>query len=85
MATRRGGFIVVRKIIKSLDHSSEFKTILQKLSLGDHLQNLAKTNLNRGMEFQTMWYVRPAKPQISLRICAVWSEPLLVALIYYEC
>ena len=26
-----------------------------------------------------------AKPQISLRICTVWSEPLLVAWIFYEC
>ena len=32
-----------------------------------------------------MWYVRPAKPQISLCIRAVWSEPLLVAWIFYEC
>ena len=30
------------------------------------------------MRFPTMWYVRPSKPQISLRIRAVWSEPLLV-------
>ena len=37
------------------------------------------------MRFQTMWYVRPAKPQISLRICAGWSEPFLVAWIFYEC
>ena len=35
--------------------------------------------------FPTMWYVWPAKPQISLRICAVWSEPLLVTRIFYEC
>ena len=27
--------------------------------------------LSRDMRFPTMWYVRPAKPQISLRICAV--------------
>ena len=27
--------------------------------------------LSRDMRFQTMWYVRPAKPQISLRIRAV--------------
>ena len=27
--------------------------------------------MSRGMGFPTMWYVRPAKPQISLRICAV--------------
>ena len=26
---------------------------------------------DRDMRFPTMWYVRPAKPQISLRICAV--------------
>ena len=31
------------------------------------------------MIIPTMWCVQPAKPQISLRICAVWSEPLLVA------
>ena len=35
--------------------------------------------------FPTMWYVRPAKPQISLRILAVWSEPLLVAWVFYDC
>ena len=35
--------------------------------------------------FPTMWYVRPAKPQISLRICAVWSERLLVTWIFYDC
>ena len=27
------------------------------------------------MRFPTMWYVRPAKAQTSLRIRAVWSEP----------
>ena len=36
------------------------------------------------MRFPTMWYVRPAKPQISLRIRAAWSEPVLVAWIFYE-
>ena len=41
--------------------------------------------MSRDMRFPTMWYVRPAKPQISLRIRAVWSEPLLVAWIFYEC
>ena len=30
-------------------------------------------------------YVRPAKAQTSLRIRAVWSEPLLVTWIFYEC
>ena len=35
--------------------------------------------MSRDMRFPTMWYVRQAKPQISLHIGAVWSEPLLVA------
>ena len=37
------------------------------------------------MRFPTMWYVQPAKPQISLRIRAVWSEPLLVVWVFYDC
>ena len=37
------------------------------------------------LRFPTMWYMRPAKPQISLRIRAVWSEPLLVAWFILEC
>ena len=30
-----------------------------------------KVNMSLGMRFPTMWYEGPAKPQISLRICAV--------------
>ena len=41
--------------------------------------------MSRCRRFPTMWYVRPAKPQISLHIWAVLSEPLLVACIFYEC
>ena len=41
-------------------------------------------HMSRDMIFPSMWYVRPAKPQISLRIRAVWSEPLLVAWIFYD-
>ena len=41
-------------------------------------------HMSRDMRFSTMWYVRPAKHQISLRIRAVWSETLLVAWIVYE-
>ena len=36
-------------------------------------------NVSRDMRFPTMWYVRPAKAQTSLRLCAVCSELLLVA------
>ena len=36
------------------------------------------------MRFPIMFYARPAKPQITLRIRAVLSEPLLVVLIFNE-
>ena len=35
--------------------------------------------MRRDMRFPAIWYVRTAKAQTSLRTCAVWSEPLLVA------
>ena len=31
----------------------------------------AMAQMSRDMGFPTMWYVQPAKPQISLHICAV--------------
>ena len=40
-------------------------------------------DMSQDMRFPTMWYVPPAKAQISLRLCAVWSEYFLVAWIYY--
>ena len=33
--------------------------------------NTEYPHMSREMRFQTMWNVRPAEPQISLRICAV--------------
>ena len=50
-----------------------------------YLDDSTNLYMSRVLRFPTMWYVRPAKPQISLRISAVWSEPLLVALIFHEC
>ena len=41
-------------------------------------------HMSHDMRFPTMWYVRPAKAPTSLRIRAVWSEPLLVAWILYD-
>ena len=40
--------------------------------------------MSSGMRFPTMWYVQPAKSQISLCIRTVWSEPLQVAWIFCE-
>ena len=36
------------------------------------------------MRFPSIRFMQPAKPQISLCIHTVWSEPLLVALIFYD-
>ena len=49
-------------------------TCMQKLK-----HCLLRSYMSRDMRFPTTWYVPPAKPQISLRIRAVWSEPFLVA------
>ena len=45
---------------------------------------LIKLHLSLNMRFPTMWYVRPAKAQITLRIRTVWSEPLLVTWLFYD-
>ena len=37
----------------------------------EFLQCKSYSHLGRIMRFPTMWYVRPAKAQTSLRICAV--------------
>ena len=42
------------------------------------------SNMSSDMIFPTMRFVRPAKAQTSLCICADWSEPLLVAWIFFE-
>ena len=70
----------------STQNTSIRKVFFQKLNA----QSLSRishvyTLMSRGMIFPTMWNVRPAEPQISLRICTVWSAPLLVAWIFYDC
>ena len=42
---------------------------VRRLSLNIH--SILLNYLNQCMRFPTMWYVRPTKPQISLRICSV--------------
>ena len=62
------------------NQTTDLKILLNKLNCPWlALYQCCQNQKSRGMRFPTMWYVRPAKPQISLRICAVWSEPLLVA------
>ena len=61
----------------------KFENNLAEVVQGDLINKMLK-QIRRDMRFPTMWYVQPAKAQTSLRILAVWSEPLLVAWIFYE-
>ena len=55
---------------------NKYKLFKRKLAIFQHLSHLkAASNesddLSRDMRFPTMWFMRPAKPQISLRLRAV--------------
>ena len=52
---------------------------LNTYDLYEYSDFIRQRYLSRDMRFPIIWYVRPVKPQISLRISAVWSEPLLLA------
>ena len=71
LSNLQGGFCIQTK------WQSELKTYQKQAG--------AKTYLSQCVRFPTMWYVRPAKAQISLRIRAVWSKPLQVTWIFYDC
>ena len=65
-----------------------FPTLVTALPLQytyEALHRQWRTYLSRYMRFPTIRYVRPAKAQTSLRIRAVWSEPLLVSWILHDC
>ena len=44
---------------------------LSKLTHPEYIINVPQTDMSRDMRFAAMWYVRPAKAQTSLRVCAV--------------
>ena len=54
-----------------------FKENCFSIIYGDDMDR--KYPLSQDVRFPKMWYVRPAKPQISQRIHAVLSEPLSLA------
>ena len=68
--------------IEIVDH--DITTCLKEEQKPLNTQNVI-VQMSRDMRFPTMWYVRPPKAQTSLRIRAAWSEPLLVAWIFYDC
>ena len=76
--------IVAKALKTQLTTFQEMEKENRKL-LKDNEYLRYRKDLSSGMRFPTMWYVLPAKPQISLRLCTVWSEPLLVACIFFEC
>ena len=60
--------------------TSRFSMYLKNLCIWPHLiTGNMKTIMSRRMTEPTKWPVRPAKTQISLGICSVWSEPSLFA------
>ena len=52
--------------------------VLNKKNVIYSQSNINGAYMSRDMSFPTTWYVWPAKAQTSLRICADWSEPLLI-------
>ena len=59
-----------------------------KVHLKTHSGNVNIVQMNRGMGFPSMWYVQPAKPQISLCIIAVWKDSMNIKLLtehHLEC
>ena len=76
--------LFVRLIAKEQPKHAQYTRIARNVWLHEDAQSPCQNHMSRSMGFPTMWYVRPAKPQISLRICAAWSEPLQVAVIFYE-
>ena len=67
-------------VVKEPEGENEGKTFLDY----NGLLGLIPDHMSQCMRFPTMWYVGPAKPQISLRICTVWSEPLLVSWVFND-
>ena len=75
--------IYCRKFLALSNQTSHYKLKCIRISI--RLFFWAPKHMRHGMRFPTMWYVRPAKPQISLHMRAVWSEPLLITWIFYDC
>ena len=70
--------------LTSTSHSS-FSTINhQNGSLSYTIVERFDVHVSHDMRLPTMWNVRPAKAQISLRIRAVWSEHLHVSWTFYD-
>ena len=77
-----GALVVLVSLAGCVGAYTKSKPVLAAVSTwscsGLYLYN-AYSYVSHNMRFPTILYVRPAKAQISLRIRAVLSEPLLVA------
>ena len=71
----RSGRATYKNVLSQIDRQwSGTDESLHTFSIGKQLETKSSHspgNLSGDMRFPTMWYVRPAKPQISLRIRAV--------------
>ena len=63
------GYAVPKLNITIIEHYYEFISVLTENNVAYEVVN--KIVMSQCMRFPTMWYVRSAKPQISLRIRAV--------------
>ena len=62
-----------RKLVSRYQSHPQFRCVLRHIDVwfAGKIHTLSMNHLPVHMRFPTMWYERPAKPQISLRIHAV--------------
>ena len=57
-------------VVRFRENTNFGHTVYTYVLLNDSRGKKSRVDLSHDMRFPTKWYVRPAKPQISLRICA---------------
>ena len=63
---------LTERSLVNINLGNNILTITESLTFQDFSHfNTSDQQMSRNMIFPTMWYMRPAKPQISLRIRAV--------------
>ena len=65
---------IIWVLMKPADQNHTYFIHTVNLYKNDWSDWIYEVYMSPDIKFPTMWYVQPAKAQISLRICAVWSE-----------
>ena len=74
---KNSGLSILLHGVISLPDATSYDKYFYEQWYNSVIMDLWVVSMSHDMRFP-MWYMRPAKPQISLRIRAVWSEHLLV-------